>query len=87
MSSNKKVLIVTYYWPPSGGSAVQRWLSFSNHLSKLGFEIYVLTVSEETATYPLLDASLVEKIDPNIHVFRTDTKDLFSIYKNLDFTT
>ncbi len=79
--SKKKVLIITYYWPPSGGSAVQRWLSFSNHLVKLGFEVFVLTVSEETATYPLWDESLVQKIDPNIHVSRSDTKGVFSIYK------
>ena len=79
--SKKKVLIITYYWPPSGGSAVQRWLSFSNHLAQLGYEIFVLTVSEETASYPLLDKTLVEKIDSNIQVFRTPTKDLFSFYK------
>lgn len=80
-TSEKKVLIITYYWPPSGGSAVQRWLSFSNHLVKLGFEVFVLTVSEETATYPLRDESLINKIDPNIHIIRTDTKDVFSIYQ------
>ena len=36
---NNKLLIISYYWPPSGGSGVQRWLNFSNHLIKKDWDI------------------------------------------------
>ena len=39
----KSIGILTYYWPPSGGSGVQRWLRFSNHLAELGWEVHVFT--------------------------------------------
>ena len=37
-----KIGILTYYWPPAGGSGVQRWLRFSNELAKLGHDVHVL---------------------------------------------
>ena len=40
---NNKILIITYYWPPSGGSGVQRWLNFSNNLVDMGYDVTVLT--------------------------------------------
>ena len=42
---NNKILIITYYWPPSGGSGVQRWLSFSNSLVNMGYDVTVLTIA------------------------------------------
>lgn len=78
---NKKVLIVNYYWPPSGGSAVQRWLSFSNELVALGWDVYVLTVDEKYATFQLFDESLVNEIDPRVKVFTTKTLEPFFLYK------
>ena len=39
----KKVLIITYYWPPSGGSGVQRWLKFSKYLPKYGWKPIIYT--------------------------------------------
>jgi hypothetical protein len=78
---NKKVLIVNYYWPPSGGAAVQRWLSFSNELVTLGWDVYVLTVDEKYATYQLYDESLVNEIHPDVKVFTTKTLEPFFLYK------
>lgn len=77
----KKILIINYYWPPSGGSAVQRWLSFSNNLIRLGYEPIILTVNEDDATWPFLDKSLVAEIHPKTKVFKSRTKELFWIYK------
>ena len=37
------LLIVTYYWPPSGGSGVQRWINLSNELTNLGWNVSILT--------------------------------------------
>ena len=39
----KNVLIITYYWPPSGGSGVQRWLKFSKYLPKYGWNPIIYT--------------------------------------------
>jgi len=39
----KKVLIITYYWPPSGGSGVQRWLKFAKYLPENKWKPYIYT--------------------------------------------
>ena len=39
----KKVLIITYYWPPAGGSGVQRWLKFTKYLPQYGWEPVIYT--------------------------------------------
>ena len=75
-----KVLIITYYWPPSGGAAVQRWLSFANNLSKNGWDVHLLTVDEKYATYQLTDKSLLDQIDPRIKVYKTKTVEPFKIF-------
>ena len=62
-----KVLIVTYYWPPSGGSGVQRWLKFVKYLQDFGIEPIVYTVANPK--YPILDASLENEIPNNVIVF------------------
>ena len=61
-----KVLIITYYWPPSGGAGVQRWLKFSKYLSDYGWEPVILTVNPEYASYPQKDNnSLMEEVSPS----------------------
>ena len=67
----KKVLILTYYFPPSGGSGVQRWLKFVKYLPQLGFEPIVLTVDEKYASYPQIDESLCADIPENVRVIRS----------------
>jgi glycosyltransferase involved in cell wall biosynthesis len=76
-----KVLIVTYYWPPSGGAGVQRWLKFSKYLPEFGWEPVILTVDPELAAYPVTDTSLNEDIPDNLKVHKTPSTDYFSIYK------
>jgi len=78
----KKVLIITYYWPPSGGAGVQRWVKFSKYLRLYGYEPIVLTVNPEVASYPILDKSLEKEVQ-NIKVYRTNTFEPFNLYKKL----
>jgi glycosyltransferase involved in cell wall biosynthesis len=75
----KNILIVTYYWPPSGGAAVQRWLSFANLLAEQN-SVYVLTVNEKKATFQLRDESLVREVHPSIKVHTTNTREPFGIF-------
>ncbi|MCJ7449314.1 MAG: glycosyltransferase [Bacteroidales bacterium] len=77
-----RVLIITYYWPPSGGAGVQRWLKFSKYLPQFGWEPYILTVDPEYASYPAFDASLERDIPESIKVFRTKATDWFRFYGN-----
>jgi glycosyltransferase involved in cell wall biosynthesis len=83
MTNNNIILIITYYWPPSGGAAVQRWLSFANKLVQQGLTVHLLTVDPKYATYQLFDESLVNQIDPRIHVHTTKTFEPFGLYKFL----
>jgi hypothetical protein len=63
-----KVLIITYYWPPAGGSGVQRWLKFVKYLQEFGIEPVVFTA--ENANYLKQDVSLINEIPKNIVVLR-----------------
>ena len=63
LNGNKsKILIITYYWPPSGGSGVQRWMYFAKYLKKLGYLPFVITVDESKASYPVGTKTLNDKV-------------------------
>ena len=63
-----KVLIITYYWPPAGGSGVQRWLKFVKYLQEFGIEPVVYTV--ENANYLKQDASLLNEVPKGIEILK-----------------
>lgn len=79
----KKVLIITYYWPPSGGAGVQRWLKFSRYLPEFGIDPYVLTVDKRYASYPQIDPSLEKNINPGLKVFRTKSFESLRIFSGI----
>jgi glycosyltransferase involved in cell wall biosynthesis len=79
----KRLLIITYYWPPSGGAGVQRWLKFTKYLPEFGWEPVILTVDPDYASYAQIDKTLNNDIAPNTKVFRTKTFELYSIYRFL----
>lgn len=76
-----RVLIVTYYWPPSGGAGVQRYLKFAKYLPHYDIEPVILTV--ENPTYPIQDPTLKEDIPDNIQVFKSKTIEPFRFYAGL----
>ena len=55
----KKVLVISYYWPPSGGPGVQRVLKFCKYLNRFGWDPIVLTVKD--GDFPVKDYSLNEE--------------------------
>lgn len=65
---NKKVLVITYYWPPSGGSGVQRWLKFVKYLTRLGWEPFVYT--PENPSFTIQDQSLQKDIPKSVEVIK-----------------
>ncbi|HNW57972.1 MAG TPA: glycosyl transferase family 1, partial [Bacteroidales bacterium] len=76
-----QVLIITYYWPPSSGAGVQRWLKFSKFLPENGWDPVILTIDPEYATYPATDDSLCSEISKELKVHRTKATDYFRFYK------
>ena len=56
----KKVLIITYYWPPAGGPGVQRWLKFVKYLPDFGVQPIVYI--PENPTYPIVDENLLQEV-------------------------
>jgi glycosyltransferase involved in cell wall biosynthesis len=76
----KHVLFITYYFPPSGGSGVQRPLKFVKYLPEFGWKVTVLTVDPAFASYPDLDVLQEAEIGPDTIVIKTRSWDPYSAY-------
>lgn len=76
---NKRVLIITYYWPPSGGAGVQRWLKFTKYLRQYGWEPVIYTPSNPEA--PAEDNSLFKDIPEGIEILKTEIWEPYTYYK------
>jgi len=72
-------LILTYYWPPSGGAGVQRWLKFVKYLREFGWEPVVYTALN--GEMPVIDSSLEKDIPEGITVLKNPIWEPYSIYK------
>lgn len=75
----KKVLIITYYWPPSGGAGVQRWLKFVKYLRNFGWEPVIYTV--ENGEYPEIDLSLEKDVPKDLTVIKKPIWEPYLLYK------
>lgn len=75
----KKVLIITYYWPPSGGAGVQRWLKFAKYLRDFGWEPVIYTPSNPEN--PVEDASLLKDIPQGIEIIKIPIWEPYDLYK------
>ncbi|MBP6180472.1 glycosyltransferase family 4 protein [Flavobacterium sp.] len=64
----KKLLIITYYWPPAGGPGVQRWLKFVKYLPDFGIQPIVYI--PENPTYPIVDEKLVKEVSDSAIVLK-----------------
>jgi glycosyltransferase involved in cell wall biosynthesis len=77
----KKVLIITYYWPPTGGAGVQRWLKFSKYFRKFGWEPIIYTPSNPD--FPINDDTLLKDIPANLTVLKTQITEPYDIYRKI----
>ena len=73
----RKVLIITYYWPPAGGPGVQRWLKFAKYLSEFDIEPVIYTPSN--ADYPVVDTALEKELPQGIRVYRQPIFEPYSL--------
>ena len=77
----KKVLIITYYWPPTGGAGVQRWLKFSKYFRKFGWEPIIYTPSNPD--FPINDETLLKDIPKDLTVLKTQITEPYDIYRKV----
>ncbi|HRZ42217.1 MAG TPA: glycosyltransferase [Bacteroidales bacterium] len=75
----KKVLIITYYWPPAGGAGVQRWLKLSKYLPDSGWMPVIYT--PEVAESPVDDPTLIADVREDTEVIRRPIWEPYHIYK------
>ncbi|BCY28859.1 glycosyltransferase family 4 protein [Flavobacterium okayamense] len=83
METKKKILIITYYWPPAGGPGVQRWLKFVKYLPEFSIEPHVYI--PENPNYPLQDEKLISEVSNQAVVIKQKIKEpygLASIFSN-----
>ena len=77
----KKVLIITYYWPPMGGGGVQRWLKTTKYLREYGWEPIIFTTENGEAS--VTDESSFKQIPENIETHRVPIWEPFGVYKKI----
>ncbi|MCS6991981.1 MAG: hypothetical protein NZL95_09000, partial [Chitinophagales bacterium] len=77
----KRVIVLSYYWPPCGGAGVQRWLKMCKYLPEFGWEPVVYTASN--ADYPILDFTLEAEVPPWLTVLRQPIREPYAWYKRL----
>jgi len=75
--NKKKVLIITYYWPPAGGPGVQRWLKFVKYLPD--FNIEPIVYCPENPNYPLVDRSLVADVAKDLTIVKQPIKEPYKV--------
>jgi glycosyltransferase involved in cell wall biosynthesis len=77
----KKVLIVTYYWPPSAGGGIQRWLKFSKYLPEYGWQPIIFT--PEDPDFQIKDPSLAADISEETEVLKFPIWEPYSLFDNI----
>lgn len=77
----KRVLVITYYWPPSGGSGVQRWVKFAKYLPAEGWQPVIYTPENPELT--AIDATLAAEVSPDTEVIRQPIVEPYGIYRRL----
>lgn len=77
----KKVLIITYYWPPSGGSGVQRWVKFAKYLPQNGWQPVIYT--PDNPELSVIDRTLEDDIPEEAVILKQPILEPYGIYRRL----
>ena len=77
----KRLLIITYYWPPTGGSGVQRWVKFSKYLPEQGWQPVIFT--PENPEQLARDESLLRDVPACAEVIKRRIVEPYGIYRRL----
>ncbi len=77
----KRVLIISYYWPPTGGSGVQRWVKFAKYLPSEGWQPVIYT--PENPEQLAVDESLAAEVPAEAEIIKTRIVEPYEIYKKV----
>jgi len=77
----KRVLIISYYWPPTGGSGVQRWVKFARYLPLEGWQPVIYT--PENPEQLAVDASLAAEVPAETEIIKTRIIEPYELYKKV----
>lgn len=77
----KRVLIITYYWPPSGGGGVMRWLKMSKYLPDFGWQPVIYTPLNPDPS--VFDESLEKEIPQEAEIIRRPIWEPYDLYRKL----
>ena len=75
----KRILIISYYWPPTGGSGVQRWVKFAKYLPSFGWQPVIYTPSNPERL--AVDESLLKEVPPEAEIITTPIREPYAVYK------
>ena len=75
----KRVLIITYYWPPTGGSGVQRWVKFAKYLPSEGWQPVIYT--PENPEQLAVDTTLEKEIPAEAEIVKTHITEPYELYR------
>lgn len=75
----KRVLIISYYWPPTGGSGVQRWVKFAKYLPEEGWQPVIYT--PENPEQLAVDTTLEAEIPAEAEIIKTHITEPYELYK------
>ncbi len=75
------MLVIAYYWPPSGGSGVQRWVKFCKYLPAEGWTPVVF--APENADYPSLDPTIGADLPQDLELVRGRIWEPYAAYRKL----
>lgn len=68
----RRLLVITYHFPPDGAIGGQRWAGLSKYLARLGWEVHIVTASHAGHEHPT----------PNVHRhFRRRQRTLNDVYR------
>lgn len=63
-----RVLLISYQFPPTGGSGVQRPAKLAKYLARIGWHVEALAAAHER--FPWCDPSLLEGLGPGVRMHR-----------------
>ena len=77
----KRVLIISYYWPPTGGSGVQRWVKFAKYLPAEGWQPVIYT--PENPEQLAVDETLAAEVPAEAEIIRRRIVEPYGMYKKV----
>jgi len=75
-----QILIILYYWPPSGGIAVQRWLKFVKYFREFDWE--PILYLPENPSYTFIDEGTIDSVPEDLTIIRQKIWEPYEVYKS-----